>query len=44
MDGSRWIAIDRDGVSHSDVKAAYFGTAIDAVAYAHSAGFEVEGG
>jgi hypothetical protein len=42
--GSRWVPIDRDGVSLSEVKAAHFATAEDAVAYADSVGFEIEHG
>jgi hypothetical protein len=42
--GSRWVPIDRDGISLSEVKVAHFATAEDAVAYAQSIGFEIEHG
>jgi hypothetical protein len=42
--GSRWVPIDRDGISASEVNAAYFASAIDAAAYAQNAGLEVEHG
>ena len=40
----RWVAIDRDGVSVSEVKAANFATANDAAVYADSVAFEIEQG
>lgn len=42
--GLRWVPIDRDGLSLSELKVAIFATAIDAAAYAQDNDFEIEHG
>lgn len=42
--GSRWVPVDRDGISASAAKVAHFEAASDAFSYAQSVGFEVEHG
>jgi hypothetical protein len=42
--GSRWVPIDRDGISVSELQSMEFVTVSEAAVYAASIGFEVEHG